>query len=102
MARTETHLSRIYLRPGQPVAPPERIEPVGTIEVGQLFRKSDAFRSLWQVTALFADGSGVIHARLCNRFDRTALKLISETALRNPRYYVSVAPSAPADAADRA
>ena len=99
MARSETNPSRIYLRPGRNLAPPRRVEPVGEIEVGQRFCKTGAFHSVWQVTALFADGSGVIHARLSNRVDPTVVKLISERALRNPRLYLPVAADVAADAA---
>ncbi|HUC61158.1 MAG TPA: hypothetical protein VMF53_04310 [Alphaproteobacteria bacterium] len=101
MTRPAADLTRIYLRPGPNAPSAGRPEPVSKVEVGQIFRKTDAFHSLWQVTASFADGSGVRHARLCNKFDRTTVKLIAEAALRNPRFYIRVASEEPRPSAEK-
>jgi hypothetical protein len=92
MIRARPEISRIFLRPNRAPADPVRSPPVTKLEAGQIYRKADAFQSRWQVVASFSDSTGVRHARLRNTADPTSIKLIAESALRNPKLYRLIGP----------
>lgn len=87
MPSSPRDIIRIALRPALPPVHSLPSLSVMEVEVGQLYRKTDAFSSLWEVISSFEDGSGIRHARLRNTADPTAVKLIAEAALRNPKFY---------------
>jgi hypothetical protein len=91
MRRLDREYTQLSLMPAHRDAPVLEQHPVTHIEIGQLFRKMDMLVSIWQVVASFEDGSGVRHARLRNVADESVVKLISESALRNPKFFRRVA-----------
>ena len=56
------------------------------VQPGQKYRQTDS-SSVWEVLALTADPEGIIHARLVRVGDTTATKMISVSALKDPRLY---------------
>lgn len=63
---------------------------------GQKYQKPDS-TFVWEVEGLTRDAEGVTHARLFRVGDRTAVKMISVSALRDARLYRLVA-TAPQEA----
>jgi hypothetical protein len=63
---------------------------------GQRYQQSES-TSLWDVRDLTKDGEGIVHARLMRVGDPTAIKMISVSALRDPRLYRLVPPAADSD-----
>ncbi|HLI11417.1 MAG TPA: hypothetical protein VKY65_07425 [Alphaproteobacteria bacterium] len=57
------------------------------IEVGQVYMKLDNIATAWEVIGGMMDGGGVRHVRLRNIKDPLLYKLISESTLRNQRFY---------------
>ncbi|MBI5165148.1 MAG: hypothetical protein HY985_14760 [Magnetospirillum sp.] len=56
---------------------------------GQRFQTADSV-AVWEVRELTRDSAGVPHARLVRVGDPTATKMISVSALRDPRLYRSL------------
>jgi hypothetical protein len=59
------------------------------VESGQKFRQPGA-SAVWVVVDLTQDAEGIAHARLVRFDDQTAVKMISVSALRDPRLYRQV------------
>ncbi len=53
---------------------------------GQRYQPVDS-TSVWEVRELVPDAEGITHARLTKVGDRTAFKMISILALKDPRLY---------------
>jgi hypothetical protein len=60
------------------------------VQAGQKYQQTES-TSVWQVVDLTKDGEGIAHARLVRIGDPTAGKMISVSALRDPRLYRLVA-----------
>ena len=60
------------------VAAGQRYQPVGS-------------SAEWEVRELVKDGEGIVHARMVRVGDNSAHKMISSSALRDPRLYRLVA-----------
>jgi hypothetical protein len=56
------------------------------VQPGQRFQQTDS-SSVWEVMDLTKDGEGIPHARLIRVGDSTAVKMISVSALKDPRLY---------------
>ena len=56
------------------------------VQPGQRYRQTEA-SSAWEVVDLTNDGEGIVHARLQRVGDPTAAKMISVSALKDPRLY---------------
>jgi hypothetical protein len=56
------------------------------VQPGQKYQQTEA-SSVWEVVDLTKDGEGIIHARLLRVGDPTAVKMISVSALKDPRLY---------------
>ena len=56
------------------------------VQSGQKYQQTES-TSIWQVVDLTKDGEGIAHARLVRIGDATATKMISVSALRDPRLY---------------
>ncbi len=56
------------------------------VQAGQKYQQSES-TSIWEVSDLTKDGEGIAHARLLRVGDPTAVKMISVSALRDPRLY---------------
>lgn len=59
------------------------------VQPGQKFQQADS-TSVWEVMEMTKDGEGIAHARLVRVGDATAVKMISVSALRDPRLYKQV------------
>ena len=59
------------------------------VESGQKYRPPGA-SATWVVVDLTQDAEGIAHARLVRADDSTALKMISVSALKDPRLYKMV------------
>ena len=59
------------------------------VQTGQRYQQTDSI-SVWEVTGMTKDGEGIIHARLARVGDPTATKMISVSALKDPRLYKMV------------
>ncbi|MGE5545813.1 MAG: hypothetical protein ACM33T_02865 [Solirubrobacterales bacterium] len=57
---------------------------------GQRYQPTDS-SAVWEVREIVKDAEGIGHARLMRVGDPTALKMISVSALRDPRLYKLVA-----------
>lgn len=53
---------------------------------GQRYQPTDS-TAVWEVLELTQDGAGIQHARLVRAGDPTATKMISASALKDPRLY---------------
>lgn len=60
------------------------------VQPGQRYQQADS-SSVWEVKDLTQDGEGIAHARLLRVGDPTAAKMISVSALKDPRLYKLVA-----------
>lgn len=56
------------------------------VQQGQKYRQADS-SSVWEVQDLVSDREGIPHARLRRVGDRTAVKMISVSALKDQRLY---------------
>jgi hypothetical protein len=56
------------------------------VQPGQKYQQTEA-SSVWEVIDLTKDGEGIVHARLLRVGDPTAVKMISTSALKDPRLY---------------
>lgn len=56
------------------------------IVAGQRYQAANS-SAVWEVRELTRDPSGIQHARLMRLGDPTAIKMISVSALRDPRLY---------------
>ncbi len=56
------------------------------VEAGQRYRQPGA-SAVWVVVDLTQDAEGIAHARLVRFDDATAVKMISTSALKDPRLY---------------
>lgn len=56
------------------------------VQTGQKYQQTDA-TSVWEVRDLTKDGEGIVHARLARVGDPSSVKMISISALRDPRLY---------------
>ncbi|HXP97561.1 MAG TPA: hypothetical protein VN809_12670 [Telmatospirillum sp.] len=56
------------------------------VQPGQKYQQTEA-SSVWEVIDLTKDGEGIVHARLLRVGDPTAVKMISVSALKDPRLY---------------
>jgi hypothetical protein len=56
------------------------------VQPGQKYQQTEA-SSVWAVVDLTSDGEGIAHARLIRVGDSTAVKMISVSALKDPRLY---------------
>ncbi len=56
------------------------------VQPGQKYQQTEA-SSVWEVIDLTKDGEGIVHARLLRVGDPTAVKMISISALKDPRLY---------------
>jgi hypothetical protein len=56
------------------------------VQPGQKYQQTEA-SSVWAVIDLTKDGEGIVHARLQRVGDATAVKMISVSALKDPRLY---------------
>jgi hypothetical protein len=56
------------------------------VQPGQKYQQAEA-SSVWEVQDLTKDGEGIAHARLVRVGDPTAVKMISISALKDPRLY---------------
>ncbi len=56
------------------------------VQAGQKYQQSES-TSVWEVMDLTKDGEGIAHARLLRVGDPTAVKMISVSALKDPRLY---------------
>jgi len=56
------------------------------VESGQKFRQPES-SVVWVVVDLTQDAEGIAHARLVRDGDATAVKMISVSALKDPRLY---------------
>ena len=56
------------------------------VEPGQKYRQPES-SVIWVVVDLTQDAEGIAHARLVRSGDATAVKMISTSALRDPRLY---------------
>ncbi|HVI52375.1 MAG TPA: hypothetical protein VM661_14280 [Candidatus Sulfotelmatobacter sp.] len=61
--------------------------------VGQRYQQAES-STVWEVQGLTKDGEGIAHARLTRVGDPTAAKMLSISALRDPRLYKLVADEA--------
>lgn len=56
------------------------------VQPGQKYQQTES-SSVWEVMDLTKDGEGIVHARLLRVGDPTAVKMISVSALKDPRLY---------------
>lgn len=56
------------------------------VRAGQRYRKAET-TLVWEVQDLARDAEGITHARLIRVGDPTSVKLISVSALKDPRLY---------------
>jgi len=56
------------------------------VQAGQRYQQAES-TSVWEVTDLTKDGEGIPHARLMRVGDPTAVKMLSTSALKDPRLY---------------
>lgn len=56
------------------------------VQPGQKYQQADS-TSVWEVMEMTKDGEGIAHARLIRVGDATAVKMISVSALKDPRLY---------------
>jgi hypothetical protein len=56
------------------------------VQPGQKYQQAES-SSVWEVIDLTKDGEGIAHARLLRVGDPTAAKMISVSALKDPRLY---------------
>ncbi len=56
------------------------------VESGQKYRQPES-SVIWVVVDLTQDAEGISHARLVRSGDATAVKMISVSALKDPRLY---------------
>ncbi len=56
------------------------------VQPGQRYQQADS-SSVWEVMDMTKDGEGIAHARLIRVGDATAVKMISVSALKDPRLY---------------
>lgn len=56
------------------------------VATGQRYQPIDS-TTVWEVRELVKDGEGIVHARMTKVNDNTAQKMISASALRDPRLY---------------
>lgn len=56
------------------------------VQPGQKYQQTDS-SSVWEIIDLTKDGEGIAHARLTRVGDATAVKMISVSALKDPRLY---------------
>ncbi|PKU24319.1 hypothetical protein [Telmatospirillum siberiense] len=56
------------------------------VQPGQKYQQTES-SSVWEVVDLTKDGEGIVHARLLRVGDSTAVKMISVSALKDPRLY---------------
>lgn len=60
--------------------------PRRDVESGQKFRQPES-SMVWVVVDLTQDAEGIAHARMVREGDATAVKMISVSALKDPRLY---------------
>jgi hypothetical protein len=56
------------------------------VQIGQRYQPTDS-TSVWEVRDMTKDAEGIAHARLVKAGDPTAVKMISASALNDPRLY---------------
>ncbi|MGE5504234.1 MAG: hypothetical protein ACM31L_07400 [Actinomycetota bacterium] len=62
------------------------------VQPGQRYQQ-DHSSSVWEVRELTRDGEGIAHARIMRVGDPTSVKMISVSALKDPRLYRLLPPA---------